>query len=296
MPDFLAARGFAEKYRLWDLRLNLHECDVSAFEATRRQIAARGLTITTFRAESERDPEALRKLHAFLNLVKADDPQRQPYVPAPYEAAERWRASQAFVPDATFIAKDGDRYAGFTDLIRYELLPGGITQGFTGVARAYRRQGVATALKLSAIAWARAQGYQTIRAFVYPAQAGALALNEKLGFRRGHCYVTLEQMLRPTVTLDPQVTDAYVGQYAPAPEALRQYGLPAGLTATIRKVGDRLWSEIRDMQDELFAASETEFFTDHHYGRISFGKTEDGRVTHLLYHEGEMMIRADKIS
>ncbi len=293
--EFLTERGFAETYRLWDLRLNLNERDFSAFDLAQEQFAERGLTITTFSEESARDPEALRKLHEFLNTVKADDPQRQPYMPAPYEAAEQWRASKAFLPDAAFIAKAGDRYIGFTDLIRYELLPGGIAQGFTGVAREYRRQGVATVLKLRAIEWARAQGCQTIRAFIYPSQPAALALNEKLGFRRAHGYVTLEQMIERTVTLDPQMTDAYVGRYAPEPEALREHGLPANLTGTIRQVGDRLWSEIRDMQDELFAASETEFFTDHHYARITFVKDERGEVTHLLYRQGGMTLRANKV-
>lgn len=49
--------------------------------------------------------------------------------------------------------------------------------------------------------------------------------------------------------------------------------------------GGRLFSEMRDVQDELFPTSATEFFTDHHYGQFAFEQDETGRVTHLRYRE-----------
>lgn len=293
--DLLAKRGFVETRRLLDCRLNLTEFDGAAFQAVREALFARGITMTTFAEESAREADCLHKLHDFLNAVKADDPARQPYVPAPYEAAVRWCASEAFLPDAAFIAKDGDRYIGFTDLIRYELLPHGITQGFTAVARTHRRQGIATALKLCALEYARAQGYQVVRVFTYPSQTAMLALNDKLGFRRHYEYVTVEKLLREVAPVNPALYDAYVGRYAPAPEMLRQHDLPADMTVTIRKVDDRLFAEARDAVDELFPTSATEFFTDHHYGQFAFVLNEAGRVTHLRYREGELEALAQKL-
>jgi RNA polymerase sigma factor (sigma-70 family) len=231
--DFLKQRGFGETKRLLDYRLKIGEFDGAAFQSVREQVAARGITITTFAAESARDADCLRKLHDFLNAVKADDPERQQFMPAPYEAAERWIASPAFLPDAAFIAKDGDRYVGFTDLIRNEPLPRGIAPGFTGVARAYRRQGLATALKLCALEAARAHGYQIMRVFLYPSQTSMLALNEKLGFRQRYEYVTVEKLLKEVAPVDAAVYDDYVGQYAPEPETLRRFKLPADLTITM---------------------------------------------------------------
>ncbi len=293
--DFLAQRGFVENKRLLDFRLNIAEFDFAAFQSVREQVAARGITITTFAEESACDADCLHKLHDFLNAVKADDPPRQLYVPAPYQAAVRWCASDAFLPDAAFIAKEGDRYVGFTDLIHYELLPGGIAPGFTGVAREYRRQGIATALKLRAIEYARAHGYQIIRVFMYPSQSSMLALNEKLGFRRQYELVTVEKLLKEIVPINPETYDAYVGQYTPAPETLRQFNLPADLTITIRKAHDRLFAEMRDMQDELFPTSATEFFTDHHYGQFAFVQDEAGHVTHLRYREANFEALARKL-
>jgi RNA polymerase sigma factor (sigma-70 family) len=291
--NFLAQRGFVETKQLWDFRANLAELDfVSPAPAP---VAAHGITITTYAEESARDAECLHKLHEFLNAVKADDPARQPYIPAPYESAVRWCASDAFLPDAAFIAKDGDRYVGFTDLIRYELLSEGITAGFTGVAQAYRRQGIARALKQCALAYARAHGYQTMRVFLYPNQTEMLALNQQLGFRQ-HCkYVTVEKLLKEVAPINAELYVAYVGRFVPTEETLRQFELPANLTVTIRQAHGRLFAEMRDMQDELFPTSETEFFTDHHYSQFTFVQDETGRVTHLRYREGEFEALARKL-
>jgi RNA polymerase sigma factor (sigma-70 family) len=293
---FLAERGFVETIRVWDLRLNLAEVDTSPFLPVLEQVAARGISITTFAEERERDPESLQKLHEFLNSVKADDPQRQPFTPAPFEAAVRWCASSHFLPDACFIAKHGKEYVGFSDLILYELVAGGLTHGFTGVAPQYRRQGVATALKLRAIEYARQHGYRVIRAFSYASQTSMLALNEKLGFRQAFSYVTLEKCLKEVSAVDPQIYDAYAGQYAPDPEQLSKHGLPDALTVTIKKAGDRLISEVRDMQDELLPESETRFFIKERYRQVEFFRDEQGQVTHLIYREPGVEVRANKIN
>ena len=293
--DFLAERGFAETRRVWDLRLNVSEADVAAFKPVVEQVAARGIMITTFAEERERDPESLSKLHEFLNAVKADDPQRQPFTPIPLESVARWFEKDYVLADACFIAKHGDRYVGFTDLNHIEPIPGGIMHGFTGVTREYRRQGVATSLKLRAIEYARAHGYQTIRAFNLPIHAAMLALNEKLGFHRRFCYVTVEKCLKEVAKINPASYDAYVGQYAPDPELLRQHRKPLDLVATVKKVGDQLIVEISDMQDVLFPESETEFFIKEHYGQMTFVRDEQGQVTHLIYREPGVEARANKI-
>ncbi len=292
--DFLIRRGFVETRRVWDMRLDLTAAENPSPVA--ECVAARGITITNFAAERERNAdEALHKLHQFLNLVKRDDPERHPFVPVLFESVVHWFGRGYVLPDACFIAKLGDQYIGFTDLNHIEPIPGGIMHGFTGVSREHRRQGVATALKLRAFAYAREHGYKTIRAFGLPSQPEIMALNEKLGFRRAFCYVTIEKFVKTIAQTDPTTYEAYVGKYAPDTEALLKDGLPSNLSITIKKVGDRLISELRDMQDELFPESEGEFFTDHHYAQIVFGKNERGAVTHLFYREDGREMRANKL-
>jgi RNA polymerase sigma factor (sigma-70 family) len=293
--DFLVRRGFVETRRVWDMRLDLSAEELPYLAPIGESVAARGVTITTFAEERERDAdEALHKMHEFLNLVKPDDPERQPFIPVPFESVVHWFGRKYVLADACFIAKRGDQYIGFTDLNHIEPIPGGIMHGFTGVAREHRRQGVATALKLRAIAYARQHGYRTIRAFGLPSQPEIMALNEKLGFRRAFCYVTVEKFVKQIAKTDPATFDAYVGKYVPDTDVLLKHGLPANLTITIRKAGDRLISELRDMQDELFPETESAFFTDHHYAQFVFARDESGAVTHLFYREDGREMRANK--
>jgi RNA polymerase sigma factor (sigma-70 family) len=295
--DLLIQRGFVETRRVWDLRLDLSDTDLSTFAATAEELSARGITITTFAEERQQNADAaLHNLHEFLNLVKQDDPERQPFMPVPFESVVQWFTRKYVLADACFIAKHGDDYIGFTDLNHIEPIPQGIMHGFTGVAREWRRQGVATALKLQAIEYARDCGYQTIRAFSLPSQREMMALNEKLGFRRAFCYVTVEKFIKEAADIDPATYDSYVGEYAVDAVALVEYGLPPNLSVTIKKTGDRLISELRDMQDELFPESNSAFFTDHHYARFVFTRDERGLVTHLLYCENGKQLRAKKIS
>ena len=154
---------------------------------------------------------------------------------------------------------------------------------------------MATALKGRAIEYARQHGYQTIRAFNRPIHSALLTLNENLGFRRPFCYVTLEKDLKEVAEVDPNLYDAYVGQYAPDPDLLLKHGLPPDLVVTIKKAGHRLISEVRDMQDELFPESETGFFIKMHYGQVTFVRDERGQATHLIYREPGLEVPARKI-
>ncbi|MGH7456245.1 MAG: GNAT family N-acetyltransferase, partial [bacterium] len=280
---------------IWDLRLILSEAEHSDFFPAREQVSARGLVITTLAEERRCDPDCLHKLHAFLNLVKADDPQRQPFSPILFDAVVSWFEKSYALPDACFIAKHGADYIGFADLILFEALPGGAKIGFTGVKREYRRQGVATALELRAIEYARAHGYQTIRVFTPAANPAMLALNKKLGFQRRFGYVTMEKFLRNVATIDSNVYEGYVGQYAPAPDLVAKFGFDPGLVVTITKEGQRLFAAAKEQKNELFPGSETEFFIKEFYGHLKFVRDEKGEVSHLIFRDPEHEAQAQKI-
>ena len=63
-----------------------------------------------------------------------------------------------FLPDAWFIALDGDRYVGMAVLFKDLGDRQRLQAGFTAVHRDYRRHGIATALKLRTIAFAQQYG------------------------------------------------------------------------------------------------------------------------------------------
>ncbi|MEN3335108.1 MAG: hypothetical protein V7641_4473 [Blastocatellia bacterium] len=294
--EFLKEHGFVESSVVGDLRLPVANFDAAPFKLIAEQVAAQGISIVTYAEERERDPDSLHKLHELLNSVMADEPGPQPFAPVPLDTVARWFSQRSLLLDACFIARHGDRYIGLTSLSLTDEVAGGLTHGFTGVLRAYRRQGAAIALKLRAIAYARRHGYQFIRAFNHHLNLPMLALNEKLGFCRHFTYATLEKCLKEVAAIDTGGYDAYVGQYAFAAEHLEKYKLPATLMITIKKVGTRLISEIRDMQDELFPESASRFFIKMHYGEVEFIRNHHGDVTHLVYREPGQELCADKIS
>jgi hypothetical protein len=74
-------------------------------------------------------------------------------------------------------------------------MPGGdnLRVGMTGVSRPYRRTDLAPALKLRAIAYARAHGHMAIETMNAADNAAILALNERLGFAKQYALLEFQK-------------------------------------------------------------------------------------------------------
>src|SRR5262249_46307467 len=151
--------------------------------------------------------EKLHELHGRI----VDDPVRPPAFDD--REARLWLDRPCVRPDGYFIARAGDAYIGMCDVHVCNTAPGQAQHGMTGVIPGHRRRGIATALKRAAIHYARAQGFQSLRAVNRHTQTELIALNEKLGFTRRYSSVTLERCLRDVVPVDPALLDAYAGHY-----------------------------------------------------------------------------------
>jgi RimJ/RimL family protein N-acetyltransferase len=268
--------GFAETASVLDLRLALSEVNRSDFLPTVERVKGQGISISTLMEERERDPRYVEKLYELTTEIRRDDPARDFFTPPAYyeREARLWLEMPYVLPEAYFIAKEGDRYVGLTDLNLREAVPGGLSQGFTGVRAEYRRRGIATALKVCAVEYAKRRGLRTIRAFNRPVHSAVLALNEKLGFRRLSSRVTLERCLREVVAVEPRVYDEYAGLY-------RDDERRPDLALNVRNEGGRLTLEFIGQKVELFPESETQFFTKPFYGDFTFVRDGEGKVTHL---------------
>ncbi len=88
-----------------------------------------------------------------------------------------------------------------------------------------------------------------------------------------------------TVTVNPNVLDAYVGQYELAPN----------LIVTISRDGNRLISEFGGRKSELTAESETQFSIPSANIRVTFVKDSNSRVTHMTINENGRENQAKKI-
>ncbi|MCX8102823.1 MAG: GNAT family N-acetyltransferase [Candidatus Bipolaricaulota bacterium] len=188
---FLQRNGFAETQRSWESRLNVHTFDLSKFAHYLERFSAHGLTISTLAQERQRDPDSLKKLHELFVLIMEDVPHPDQYTPVDFEHFLRYSIEHPdTIADGYFIAKDGEQYIGLSNLRRSQGEPKDLYQGLTGVRREYRNRGVAMALKLKTIEYARAHGYEVIKTWNDNTNVGMLAINEKLGFVRQPAWIT----------------------------------------------------------------------------------------------------------
>ena len=275
---FLKERGFSEASTVLESRLSLPEVDLSHLSTVVEKVKKQGIVITTFAEERIRDPRCVEKLYELTVTLEKDDPARSPFAAPAYNAAEAlmWLQRPYVIPEAYFIAKHGNSYVGISDISLFEAVPGGLTQGFTGVLRAYRRRGVATALKVHAVDYARRHDYRIIQSFNDPKQTEALALNEKLGFKPLFTYVTLEKCLREIVDVPSHIYDEYAGRY-------QSNELHQDPNMIVRNEEGRLTVELIGQKVELFPASEKSFFVKQFYGEVTFFRNDEGKVMRLEF-------------
>ena len=96
--------------------------------------------------------------------------------------------SPTLLPDAFLVAVDGNEYIGMTQLWA-DRASDMLFTGLTGVRQGYRRQGIALALKVRAIAYAKASGNPTIITDNEMTNRPMLSINERLGFQRKPAWI-----------------------------------------------------------------------------------------------------------
>jgi GNAT superfamily N-acetyltransferase len=195
---FLATRGFTETMREWESRLPLADCDIERFRETEAKVIGKGIRLTTLAQLRTEDPNADRKLYDLDTEVTQDVPSDDPPTLVPFDLwCEKIMGGKSFRPETFFIAVAPDgQYAGISMLWHPEAEGTDFLEtGLTGVRRAYRRQGIALALKLRAIDYAKSVGVREVRTENASTNIGMLAINEALGFVRQPAWVFFEKVL-----------------------------------------------------------------------------------------------------
>jgi len=165
---------------------------------------------------------------------------------------------------------------GLTTSSPDDLVLGGARINIMAVRKNQRREGVATVLLARLLAQCGAVPARLVAATT-PELRSWLT---RCGFVQVADTVLLERLLRKTVPLASKQLDEFVGRYVTT--APRE----CPLMIEIERHGDALVSKSRDMRDFLLAASDSEFFTRHHYGRGRFDRDSSGRVVRLVCTEG----------
>jgi RimJ/RimL family protein N-acetyltransferase len=104
---------------------------------------------------------------------------------------EEWEREWLVWPEAMFLALDGDEIVGCAGLEFDPDRPDRSEHAFTGIARAWRRRGLASALKRLTLRFAAEHGIREVYTWTQSGNAEMRALNERLGYRYGKEAVTV---------------------------------------------------------------------------------------------------------
>lgn len=179
---FLQQRGFQQVMRSPISRLELANFDGSRFADVQAKVQAAGIEISTMTELAKIDPDHRHKIYELDWQCTLDEPLPDaPTKPSFEDYTKFFFESPNFIPEGCFIAVDKGEYVGLSNLFHNPGQPTVINTGFTAVLRTHRRRGIATALKLHAIAYAQQQGYQSIKTG-NEENNPMLAINLTLGF------------------------------------------------------------------------------------------------------------------
>lgn len=188
----LEGLGFREWMRSFGANLELSSVDLTAYGDPEAALAARGITIRTLselRADSEHAPELIDKLHALYLGAERDMPEVGHNDTKDASAFGAHLTREDALPDAFFIAVHGGDLVGYSELARGN--GNALRQETTAVLRPYRRRGVALALKLRGLAYAKGVGAARINTGMASHNRPMIALNTRLGFVPEPPYITL---------------------------------------------------------------------------------------------------------
>lgn len=183
---FLERRGFEERMRAWESFLDVASFDPGPYQTVFAKLSSEGIEIANESALSDQ-PDFERKLYDMFIEVLADVPAPDPITPPTFERfVETRRDNINRLPDASFVAIDSrsGTYVGTSSLWKMHAADY-LNTGLTGVRREFRRKGVALALKLRAIDYAKSSEAARIKTDNESGNSAMLSINESLGFVRG---------------------------------------------------------------------------------------------------------------
>lgn len=181
---FLQKRGFYEAFRETPVHLEVSAFDLSPYVGLEPKLNAQGIFLKTLR-ELEVDPNRDRKLFAMYCAAEADVPHEEvDFEPLVFEEWLAWGVNASdILQDAYLVAVHGEEFVALREVGDYgnhEAILGSLM----GVRRDYRQRGVALAMMVRNIIYAREHGYRLLKDCTAAQNAPMQAMFDRLLFTR----------------------------------------------------------------------------------------------------------------
>jgi GNAT superfamily N-acetyltransferase len=187
--EFTQEKGFVVSRQTFHASLDVASFDERPFIHHLTQNETNGIQFTTL-AELGDTTEHRRLLYELNKTCSADIPGRGPFFTFAEYVKVRFE-SPAYRPNGVILALDGEKWTGLSAAM-YHQQGNFVFNEMTGVLPAYRRRGIALALKLLAVRFARAIGAAEIRTFNDSMNQPMLGVNEQMGYKRSSTSYTME--------------------------------------------------------------------------------------------------------
>ena len=161
---FLEDRGFKMVQRDAQSELVIADFDETPFTGARERVAQHGVRIVPVSELQSTDPDWLTKLYDLGWLIRLDIPGTEK---KKQETLDEWKARsfehEYYLPEGYLVAvTEAGEYVGISNVNKDSSGEPRLKTGVTGIKREYRRKGVATAMKLAVIDFAKRNGIEKI--------------------------------------------------------------------------------------------------------------------------------------
>ena len=160
--QFLTKRGFKQEMRYPKSVIDVQQFEPEKYRPLIDKLNQEQVEILNLNELTARYEDYQRQLYDMEVEIEKDIPVPEPFKPPPFEEFQKGLfGSPNLYPEAFFVAVDNDQFVGLSALWKRpdkELL----STGLTGVLRSHRRRGLATALKATAIGFAKSKGIKAI--------------------------------------------------------------------------------------------------------------------------------------
>ena len=176
-------------------RIDVAAFDATGFAAVEEKVRQTGITLHSMSELKQRDPDWKRHWYDLELAINDDHPLADRGEPLPFETFAGYVDSPLINSDAAFFALDAvGNYVGQSTLDIPDAQSNTLNVGMTGVLRAHRRKGIATALKVRTILFAQSYGARWIKAG-NEENNPMLQINLRLGFLPAPAWLSFEKRI-----------------------------------------------------------------------------------------------------